>query len=152
VGRNAPDCPHHVTAGSGPALSARHLGLEPHAPSPEGCPATQAASCAGPTVTASCAGVVWSRCGAWPRSSTLSCLRHLQTGCAVPSKRSLTQYQRHRWSEWRPTFRRRRVLFVKLDQHGCTPSRSSLRTDPAMNRADRRGLNVTNWNGTARNR
>lgn len=33
----------------------------------------------------------------------------------------------------------RRCLLVKMDQHGCPPSRSSLKTDLAMNRADRRG-------------
>ena len=38
-----------------------------------------------------------------------------------------------------PHLRRRRGLLVKMDQHGRTPSRTSLRTDLAMNRADRRG-------------
>jgi len=32
-----------------------------------------------------------------------------------------------------------RRLLVKMDQHGCTPSRMSLRTDLAMKNADRRG-------------
>ena len=35
---------------------------------------------------------------------------------------------------------RRRGLPVKMHQHGRPPSRTSLGTDPAMNRADRRGL------------
>ena len=34
---------------------------------------------------------------------------------------------------------RRRGLLMKMNQHGGTQSRSSLRTDLAMNRADRRG-------------
>jgi len=34
---------------------------------------------------------------------------------------------------------RRRGLLVKMNQHGSTPFRSSLRTDLAMNSADRRG-------------
>jgi hypothetical protein len=39
-----------------------------------------------------------------------------------------------------PNLRRRRSLLVKMDQHGRTPSRTSLRTDLAMKSADRRGL------------
>ena len=39
----------------------------------------------------------------------------------------------------RSDLRRRRRLLVKMDQHGRPPSRSSLRTDLAMKRADRRG-------------
>ena len=39
-----------------------------------------------------------------------------------------------------PNFRGRRRLLVEMDQHGRTPSQSSLRTDLAMNSADRRGL------------
>ena len=38
-----------------------------------------------------------------------------------------------------PDLRRRCRLLVKINQHGGSPSRSSLRTDLAMNRADRRG-------------
>ena len=40
----------------------------------------------------------------------------------------------------RPDLGCRRRLLVKMDQHGRALSRSSLRTDLAMNRADRRGL------------
>jgi len=39
----------------------------------------------------------------------------------------------------RPDLRRRRRLLMKMDQHGRPPSRSSLKTDLAMNKADRRG-------------
>jgi hypothetical protein len=39
----------------------------------------------------------------------------------------------------RSDLRGRRRLLVKMDQHGRPPSRSSLRTDLAMNRAERRG-------------
>ena len=38
-----------------------------------------------------------------------------------------------------PHLRRRRRLLVKINQHGGSPSRSSLRTDLAMNSADRGG-------------
>jgi len=38
-----------------------------------------------------------------------------------------------------PHLRRGRRLLVKMDQHGSTPFRMSLRTDLAMNSADRRG-------------
>ena len=39
-----------------------------------------------------------------------------------------------------PDLRCRRCLLVKMDQHGRTPSRTSLRADLATNSADRRGL------------
>ena len=39
-----------------------------------------------------------------------------------------------------PHLWRRRGLPVRMDQHGRPPSRTSLGNDPAMNRADRRGL------------
>lgn len=41
--------------------------------------------------------------------------------------------------ERRPYLWCRRCLFVKMDQHGRTPCRISLRTDLAMKNADRRG-------------
>jgi hypothetical protein len=34
---------------------------------------------------------------------------------------------------------------VKMDQHGGAPFRTSLRTDLAMNRADRRGEMLSPW-------